>query len=570
MDNQLLASLVGSAHYGAVRDDSLKDEDNAAWVMELPGAERAEWVERIRWIRLVDRLAEKEQIGAIARDPAADTTDTIDNTAHRSDHHSARGNTATGSDNAKGDIKDNAKGKAKGRNRGTGQDGGEGDDSHSFAHFCQAWQRLKGLSRNGDRPPWKGVIGEIDCSLEAPLDSILQAIAQRWFQSPQRPMASLSIQAWDRYISAIDLYHRQPARIRTLEDYETMLDGLAGSFFQILPYLQPQHWDCARHFGIVDQFYNNLRDIHEDAQRGICYFPTEVLERYGVSRESVLDGSCIGTANYQQLMEFWVGDYLLKLRRQAHGLLLCPDLHPSWLRLRAWCLRRYERIEQVMRQCQFDFVLFSQCYWQVVQDDLQQYHQLQNQAQRFPAEAYLSDTQLSGEPTQFWDLSSSGAMAEGTAGPTAAASLALARVGTQEPVTWCWAIAHFLKLSPAVVALSQRLFIRLNQSQFVARPFPPAHGDPQEIMSSPPVPTLTVNPAPQSPSPSLTQPIQSTTPSTQLTNKPTNKPTKSTKALRNSPWWTLKIAKGTPDIVARIAPWSRRSPKGGSPAVLPG
>ena len=66
MNSLLVASLVGSSHYAAVRDDSLKDEDNAAWVMELPDGERREWVERIRWIRLVDRLAVKGQISALA------------------------------------------------------------------------------------------------------------------------------------------------------------------------------------------------------------------------------------------------------------------------------------------------------------------------------------------------------------------------------------------------------------------------------------------------------------------------------------------------------------------------
>ncbi|MGQ9871785.1 hypothetical protein [Leptodesmis sp.] len=38
----------------------MKDEDNAGWLVELDGTTRSEWIERIIWIRLIDRLAEQE------------------------------------------------------------------------------------------------------------------------------------------------------------------------------------------------------------------------------------------------------------------------------------------------------------------------------------------------------------------------------------------------------------------------------------------------------------------------------------------------------------------------------
>ncbi|MEM9244584.1 MAG: squalene/phytoene synthase family protein, partial [Cyanobacteria bacterium P01_F01_bin.153] len=367
------------------------------------------------WIRLVDRLAEKGQISAIAPEVVSSE-------------------------------------------RTAPETGGEAPDAplfpSSFSEFYQSWQRLK-IIQPGEATDFL----DHDPShefLEAPLESILEGIAQRWFQPSQKEMDRLSIQSWDSYVSAIAFYHGRHTEIQTLADYETMMDGLAGSFFQILPYLEPHHWDCARHFGIVDQFYNNLRDLHEDLQRGICYFPAELLDNFGVTRESVLDGSCIGTENYRQLMEFWVGDYLLTLRRRAHGLLLCSDLHPSWLRLRAWCLRRYERIEQVMRQCQFDFVKFSQCYWQAVQEDLHHYRQLghgtalegvdpfQERSPQCPPRTVPTPHRVPQSPSP-------------------AASLALARVSAQDPVTWCWAIAHFLKISPAAVVLAQDLFICLDR-----------------------------------------------------------------------------------------------------------
>ncbi|MGD1937703.1 MAG: squalene/phytoene synthase family protein [Cyanophyceae cyanobacterium] len=423
MNSLLVASLVGSSHYAAVRDDSLKDEDNAAWVMELPDGERREWVERIRWIRLVDRLAEKGQISAIA--PEGVYTEASFNGASEETTDAAL-------------------------------------FPSNFSEFYQSWQRLRTVQ------PGKAtdfIAHDLPHqSLEAPLSSILEGIAQRWFQISQKEMDRLSIQSWDSYVSAIAFYHGRHTEIQTLTDYETMMDGLAGSFFQILPYLEPHHWDCARHFGIVDQFYNNLRDLHEDLQQGICYFPAELLDRFGVTRESVVDGSCIGTENYRQLMEFWVGDYLLTLRRRAHGLLLCSDLHPSWLRLRAWCLRRYERIEQVMRQCKFDFVKFSQCYWQAVREDLHHYRQLghgtspQEITDYFPERLPQCPPRTVPTPHRV------------PQSPSPAASLALARVSAQDPITWCWAIAHFLKISPAAVVLAQDLFVCLDRFHCGDRP----------------------------------------------------------------------------------------------------
>src|SRR5262245_62168982 len=67
VSGQRLSALVGSSSYQALSDDALKDEDNAAWVMGLaPDAKRA-WLDRIHWIRLVDRLAENERFEPEAR-----------------------------------------------------------------------------------------------------------------------------------------------------------------------------------------------------------------------------------------------------------------------------------------------------------------------------------------------------------------------------------------------------------------------------------------------------------------------------------------------------------------------
>lgn len=58
---------VGSSRHRALSDDALKDEDNAAFVRCLEPRVREEWLKRLRWIRLVDRLAENEWLEPAAR-----------------------------------------------------------------------------------------------------------------------------------------------------------------------------------------------------------------------------------------------------------------------------------------------------------------------------------------------------------------------------------------------------------------------------------------------------------------------------------------------------------------------
>lgn len=55
-----ISHAVGSSLHRALSDDALKDEDNAAFVRGLDPQVREEWLRRLRWIRLVDRLAENE------------------------------------------------------------------------------------------------------------------------------------------------------------------------------------------------------------------------------------------------------------------------------------------------------------------------------------------------------------------------------------------------------------------------------------------------------------------------------------------------------------------------------
>lgn len=223
-----------------------------------------------------------------------------------------------------------------------------------FPAFHQAWQALHEQGRlPAEGQSWP----------------VLQTLAAEWFQTKPAQHRD-EIAAWDEYLTAIAHYHQPGLVLDTLQDYETMLDRLAGSCFQLLPDLAEHHRAIARQLGWVDQFYNNLRDLYEDAQQGICYFPTAVLAQYGLTRQTILDRSCLHHPGYQPLMQFWVEDYLAQLRQRQLTILQVPDLQPAWRELLAWFLHRYERIETVLRDCQYDFVEFAYRYWAIVRQDL--------------------------------------------------------------------------------------------------------------------------------------------------------------------------------------------------------
>lgn len=286
-----ISDLVGSSCYRAVSDDASKDEDNAGWLMELDSVTRGEWINRISWIRLIDRLAEQELL--YSGEPR-------------------------------------------------------------FQKFLEEWKYL---------------LATHSLPVECTFSNILTGIQAAWFGTSPRQLA---IQAWDEYVNAIARYHSADLVIETLDDYEQMLVDLGGSLFRVLPYLSDQHQLAAQHFGVLDQFYNHLRDLHEDAEQGICYLPTELLDRFGVSREEILQQTASRNPGYHKMMTFWLEDYLPRLRQHAYQLLHIDidTLHPSWQILRDWSVYRYRRIELTFRQCQFDYGRFSEVYWRQVQADL--------------------------------------------------------------------------------------------------------------------------------------------------------------------------------------------------------
>jgi phytoene synthase len=292
MEKLLISKLVGSSQHRAVADDALKDEDNAAWVMELEPSVQQEWIERISWIRLVDRLAENQLI-----DPA----------------------------------------------------------NQEFQKFYQGWKQL---------------LAAEPVLANTPYHAILADLHDRWMAPNPDQISLLSITSWERFLSATIRYHKSGLVIHSLKDYTTMLSDLSGSCFQLLPFLQPKYWHIADAFGRLDQFFNNLRDMREDAEQGICYFPTELLIQFGVSRSEILQLNANQNPNYTRMMRFWLDRYLPVLQAQIQPLLSAQDLHPSWRIWRDWSLCRYQRIERIFRECNFDYTRFPERYWAEVERNL--------------------------------------------------------------------------------------------------------------------------------------------------------------------------------------------------------
>jgi phytoene synthase len=248
------AAKLASSTHAAFGCDALKDFDNAGWVALLPPSIRSAWIERIRPIRLADRVAES-----------------------------------------------------------------------SALH----------------------VVGDEEVALSRAFDGAA---------APARA-------AWHGYLAALRTYHGRNLRVRTIAAHRQMLDRLSGSLLQLVPFLEAHHYQTARAFGVLDQFFNNLRDLAEDSAQGICYFPEDVLARFGLSREEVVSGRCLGTAAWRDLMVYWLDEYLPELERDAAPFDACDDLHPSVVRLRAEFRARYARILDVFCAVDFDFVRFAGVYW---------------------------------------------------------------------------------------------------------------------------------------------------------------------------------------------------------------
>jgi len=305
-----LSRSFGSTTYPTVRSDALKDEDNAAWVCQLPLAVQQIWIDRIRAIRLVDRLAEREWVNASPPDERLADDRCVLTSARQ------------------------------------------------FSAFYQAWHHTLQIGT----PPTPGRDRWEVCQVYEALFGSQMAIDP------------ILLNHWNCYLTAIITYHQPHLQVETLADYEQMLLGLGGQFFQVLPFLQPHQLPGAQALGILDQCYNHLRDLAEDFAQGICYFPQDLLNHFHVDRAELLAGQAVQQPGYQRLIEYLLSEFLTPWRQQAQQFAQCQDLHPSWQVLCDWSLARYERLERVMRSHHFDYHRFTPDYWSEVRHLLQQYH----------------------------------------------------------------------------------------------------------------------------------------------------------------------------------------------------
>jgi phytoene synthase len=290
--NISIADLVGSSKYTAIADDSLKDEDNAAWVMFLPRKTAGDWIEVISWLRLIDRMAENE--------------------------------------------------------------------------WLEGWGSRMQIFRIG----WRALLVTGHVLTEDYHASLLKGMRRRWWNEHEGSVDWASIHAWDAYVDAISEYHRSDMVFETIDEYEIMLARLGGSLMQVCPFLTDTQRRAVRAFGMLDQFFNQLRDLEEDSAQNLSYFPADVLNRFGVDHQEILDHSCFKNAGYYQMMHFWLDDYLPSLFLRAADFLNQTNLHYSWRLLRRWFLRRYARIERCLRVCDMDFRAATKMYFAEVKPNI--------------------------------------------------------------------------------------------------------------------------------------------------------------------------------------------------------
>jgi phytoene synthase len=196
---------------------------------------------------------------------------------------------------------------------------------------------------------------------------LFERLRRRWIEEP---VTDLQLQVWDLYLASLWKYRDPGAVIKTLDDYSDALHSLSGTFFQTFPF-QPTGLESAvSALGALDQFYNNMRDLHEDTLRGLCYLPAELLVEFSIDPSELAAMVDREDRRLVRLHEHLLATLVPDLRRQAAPLLSAPDLHPSWVRMLANFLTRHSRIEYVARLCDYNATAFRARYWTLTQDDL--------------------------------------------------------------------------------------------------------------------------------------------------------------------------------------------------------
>jgi phytoene synthase len=175
--------------------------------------------------------------------------------------------------------------------------------------------------------------------------------------------------AWSAYLDALATYGADYV-VRTLAEHDEMLLRLSGPLLQLAPHMPEELWESAAAFGALDQFYNNLRDMQEDAERGLCWLPEDVLREHGLTREDVISGRAPDRAGWQALMSRWLVVDRTRLFANSVGFVWTQDMHQSIAAMCAWTKRRYRRIADALDAVDYDYRRFPSRYWAEVRREL--------------------------------------------------------------------------------------------------------------------------------------------------------------------------------------------------------
>jgi hydroxymethylglutaryl-CoA reductase len=177
------------------------------------------------------------------------------------------------------------------------------------------------------------------------------------------PMGDRHIEAWRAYLDALARFRLRSEPAEDVRGYSDSLGRLTGNASRLFPFLTAKHWESIYHFGALDQFFNNIRDLAEDGEQAGATFPRATLAQFGVLESDLRSKTPSDSAEYRAMMEYWLGSYRAELTTRARSFLEATDLHPSVAAMRENTLRRYDRIDAVFRECSFDFRKFAQVYW---------------------------------------------------------------------------------------------------------------------------------------------------------------------------------------------------------------
>lgn len=233
---------------------------------------------------------------------------------------------------------------------------------------CAAWLRMLRCIRLTDRlaehqrrdpcgqrfsqfvAAWCEVCAGRNALTECDDSEVLDSARDALFDSNGACRDQAALLAFNEFLRALVDYTCLPFPLDALGQHDVMLDRLSGNLFATFPYLTSEQRRSIRSLGCLDQCFNNLRDIAEDSEQGLCFFPEDVLRDCGLSRNTMLDGTAFRSRQWNEFVRFWLDDYVPSLRCQARAFTEAPDLHASVRAMRDDVLSRYARIERLFRR----------------------------------------------------------------------------------------------------------------------------------------------------------------------------------------------------------------------------